>query len=509
MRWLSPPNRREIALILFCATVFTFAYNLQHSLRYIGLEALVTRHVEFSPSGLNHIEKDGRKSPRYRDQLDDLIIGNYEWKDGEVLNANLDPGQALGVGRHSAMWVGKQEQDRLWPSTGEPGVSAGFWRWNTNVPRTKLVKHVPGYTILDQVIAFKGVVYIVTDNPDTFPDAESMTTDNWTGISSEDALTLLGRYGGVIHGVSWMCTEHVPQNTTLLSLWSIYSSLKIESGEDSLPPPARLILPRTSVFEDSDKINDEKKPNLARRLRSSTGFHPFLAKVVFPHMGIMYKEDWADFQEMEVPYVIQRLVIADYQVSGPNGLSELLLKAASSSRNWWEPIRQRLASFLQERGDELDRKAVTYVYRHGALSGQAHESLVQALAQMGNDRGVDLFLVEAADGDRKNNMQWGERMAAVVRSNVLISVQGPDVLNGLFLEPSPQTTIVEIFSPDTASREHESIAKALGIKYIAWSNNHQLSSKEISYMEQTQEQGYDVPVDTGTVVDAIWRTLQR
>ncbi|KIK56611.1 hypothetical protein GYMLUDRAFT_61873 [Collybiopsis luxurians FD-317 M1] len=522
MRWFAPPTRREITLLLFCATVFTFAYNLEHSLRYIGYDSSAVQTVSISRSGYSsNIQGDGRKSSGLRDQLDDLIIGNFDWNEEQVLNANLDRGQALGVGRHDAMWVGKNEQERLWPPTNEPGVSAGFWRWNEDVPTTSLVEHVPGYTIMDQVIILNNVVYIVTDEPQSFPDVNSITVEKWQIIPSEDARTIIGRYGGIIHGVSWMCTEPVPQNTTLLSLWSMHSSL-----EPSTASPARLILPQTSAFEDSDlDENYDKKKNLALRLRSATGSHPFLTKIAFPHMGITYKEDWEDYMGMEVPYVIQRLVIADYRVAGTDGLSTVLQRAAHASRNWWEPIRHNVAEFFQEFDDQLERNSITYVHRPGAMNVKDHDSLVRALNRLGEDRDIDIHLVEALDGDRENNVDWGGRMAAVVKSNVILSVQGPDILDGVFLKPSPVTTMVEFFSPDVASREHESIARALGSKYIAWSNNRfvfslpandpvfvlQLSLDEISRLPNVQGdlQGYGVPVDANAVVEAILDTLKR
>lgn len=145
MRWLAPPTRREITLLLFCATVFTLAYNLENSLRFIGFDASATQAVILSRLGYAPaaVLQDGRRPIGWRDKLDDAIFGNHDWNDGEVLDANLDQGQPLSP-PHSAMWIGKNQLNQLWPPTNEPGVSAGFWRWNDDVPTTTLLKHVPG-----------------------------------------------------------------------------------------------------------------------------------------------------------------------------------------------------------------------------------------------------------------------------------------------------------------------------------------------------------------------------
>lgn len=176
----------------------------------------------------------------------------------------------------------------------------------------------------------------------------------------------------------------------------------------SLPSPARLILSQTPVFLDY-YLDDTTLP----RLRSSTGFHPFLPKVAFPHMGIMYQEDWADYTGMEVPYVIQRLVVADYRVAGVEGLSAVMQQGAAASREWWEPIRQNIAVFFEE--SEHERMSVTYIFRAGAMREEDQAALMQALHKLGEDRNVDVRLVDAVDyGDE----EWGERMAALIKSNV-------------------------------------------------------------------------------------------
>ncbi|KAE9400511.1 hypothetical protein BT96DRAFT_919370 [Gymnopus androsaceus JB14] len=477
MRWLAPPTRREIAILLFAQRSSRLPTTLNTPLdcrfRRFNYAGVILSRLGYAPSV---ILKDGRRPLGWRDQLDDTIIGNHDWNDGEASH---------WFWPHSAMWIGKKQLNQLWPPTNEPGVSSGFWRWNDQVPTTTLVKHVPGYTILDQVIALNDILYIVTDDPESFPSVNSISTGEWEVISSQTARSVIGRYGGRVLGVSWMCNEPVPQNTTLLSLWSLYSTLQ-SSIVTSLPYPTRFILPQIPAFTDDDlDETGARKDDSMPRSRSSTGFHPFLPKAAFLHMGVLYQEDWADYM---------RLVVADYQVAGADGLSAVL-QQAKYGRIFEEP--------------EQEKTAVTYIHRPGALREEDHDALVRALNKMSKDRKVDVHFVEAIDSD--NNAEWGERMAAIVKSNVILAVQGPDILDGVFLKPSPTTTMVELFSPNTASREHQSVAESLGINYIAWSNTRKLSSDEITRLSNSQndDQGRDVPVDSDAIVKAIWDTLTR
>jgi hypothetical protein len=60
-----------------------------------------------------------------------------------------------------------------------------------------------GYTILDNVFIFKGTVYIVTDDFDSFPHLPLIVRafgpgiNTWEIISTEEARDTLGQYGAM------------------------------------------------------------------------------------------------------------------------------------------------------------------------------------------------------------------------------------------------------------------------------------------------------------------------
>ncbi|KAJ4473062.1 hypothetical protein J3R30DRAFT_759933 [Lentinula aciculospora] len=565
MRWLASPTRRELTLLIFCLTVFTLAYNLENTLRFVGFDVYGTRgailtRFGFTPTNtiVGTLQKDGRKLEEWRDELDNLIIWNgevnnmySEWKDSDVKYGTIEAGQPLGVGPHSAMWISKARLEQLWPSKlAAKSIKEGFWRWNDDVPRTKLVRHSPGYTVLDQPIILNNVIYIVTDDPQSFPELSSITrtlADQLQVVSTQQARVILGKYGGMIHGVSWMCAEPVPQDTTLLSLWSIYSTLSNLSSADpssfsksssplllpDLLSPARLILPSTPTFADPDNYEDgNKKPNfpfnyaeqdilppsapprppVLPRHRSYTGIHPLLLKIALPHTpGVWYKEEWDDYMGMEVPYVLESVVLGDY---GVDGIEALLQQRSQGSRDWWEPIRRNVVSFFQYSGvltqdDNSWKKSLTYAHRPNSVVSEDHNALVRALMKMGREKGIEVNLVDAGtfdghDSEKVNpdDVEWGTRMGAIVRSDlsfpfcsvsdflgqILLASQGSDILDGVFLRPSsPASTsiMVEFFAPPAVApnegregdsveipfagaREHGTVAKSLGLRYVPW-----------------------------------------
>lgn len=147
MSSFTPPNRREYTLIVFCLTVFTLAYNLETSIRHIGIDPARTQSVlgRLGLGRFNAIDHDGRKLPGYRDELEKKIYGNWAWDAGYVAGDGQERSQEYGAGPHGAMWLGPSAVGELRGKRyGTDSVSDGFWRWDDEIPQTKLVKHVPG-----------------------------------------------------------------------------------------------------------------------------------------------------------------------------------------------------------------------------------------------------------------------------------------------------------------------------------------------------------------------------
>ncbi len=170
--WSSPPTRRELTLLLFCATVFIVAFNASSSFRLLGLDS--SSFIPFS-SHPAPIGKDGRRLEGHRDRLEGEIFGVWAWEPGcvagvrEAESSRLLHGRSYnhpdaylrGEGRfgEQTMWLrgvgeGRHDQGKDFGSTS---VNDEFMRWGVNVPRTELVQHVPGTPSLLDSLCLAGV----------------------------------------------------------------------------------------------------------------------------------------------------------------------------------------------------------------------------------------------------------------------------------------------------------------------------------------------------------------
>ncbi|KAJ7485271.1 hypothetical protein FB451DRAFT_1082649 [Mycena latifolia] len=516
MRWTAPPTRREVSLAIFALTVFALAYNIDTSVRVVGLNR---QNAVLSRLGLSRVTvgADGRREEGARDALEKMIYGDWAWDAEHIAGDGLERSQAKGVGRHGAMWVGKRDAGPVTShALGQMTVNQAFWRWEDAVPRAKVVKHVPGYTVIDNVILFNGSMVIVTDEPEAFPPMAQMvfSTDlnKWAMISPQEAPKYLGPFGGRLSGVTWMAADSAPNNATLLALWRTYSALDPEigpSGTTKLAPPHRLMFPYYQFFTDR---NPEHADVTTRRQRVVNGFHPELVKAAFPFLTVMYYADWEDYHRMEVPFVIERLVIADrsaamHGVPSHDPAYVAPFKMEGLSEHWWEPVRRSLATYFDVYGDKAPKNVVTYVDRqshtHGLrLSSEDHMALVGALQKLGRDYGYTVYVVSNIDEETT----WTERLGAIARSTVMLGVYDSDLLDSAYMQRSPHTTLMEFFPPQRFAREQEIVARSLGMRYIAWWNDRQFSGEHLPPVSRPDD-SEGVPIDVEAIVKAVREAL--
>lgn len=192
-------------------------------------------------------------------------------------------------------------------------------------------------------------------------------------------------------------------------------------GRTRLAPPHRLIFPHNRFFTDPDP---EIQEDTTRRRRVDTGFHPHLAKAAFPHLTVMYFQDFEDYAKMQVPFVFERLVVADRgaasRVLDPSEPEFLPAFELETSEFWWEPVRKAMETFL-DLPEYSTKKVVTYIDTQDAegrprLKKEDHERLVSALKKMERNTGCEVHIVS----DDTKRTAWIERMEAIVRSTVSI-----------------------------------------------------------------------------------------
>jgi len=170
MRWMAPPDRREITLLLFSLTVFALAYNIDHSIRLLGLDPVATQGIIYRRLGLGGspiIDTHGRKPPGWRDNLEKDIFGDWPWDEGHVAGDGAERSQSKGTGRYGAIWLGRKETGDVGGKVfGHRTVDEALSWWGDQIPQTKLVGHVPGmfsdtvFTEIASDFVFLGLVSV-------------------------------------------------------------------------------------------------------------------------------------------------------------------------------------------------------------------------------------------------------------------------------------------------------------------------------------------------------------
>ncbi|KAF8903321.1 hypothetical protein CPB84DRAFT_1814696 [Gymnopilus junonius] len=494
----STPDKREITLILLSLIIYFLARLGFGRTRVIG--------------------KDGRKYPGWRDSLELAIFGDWTWEEGHVAGDGSERSQPKGTGRHGAMWI---ENPRAIQVDDEPlgdsTVDNALQRWGDDLPQTRVVKHAPGYNVLDNVYVFNGTVYVIADRANALPPMSTIVSHagngfaKWEILSTEEGRKLMGSYGSTIRGVSWMDADSTPHNSTLFALWRTYSSLDraIDStGHTRLPPPRRLIFPHNRFFTDE---NPPYENHWIKRVRAETGFHPYLAKAAFPQLTVQYYEDWDDYQKMEIPFILERLVVVDRTIAEKTVMDGLPVYSPAfdldTSDHWWEPVRRNLAQFLEEYEiNPRAKKAVTYLHTQSdsspKLSTEEHQNLVRALEKMARSRGYELHIVST----QTSETDWTERMTAIVKSSLILSVHGNHLMDAVFMRPTPQSTLVELFPSGKFVRDREFAMRSLGLHYVAWQGSRPFTS-ELPPISPPRDEA--IEIDVQAIVRSIHETLSR
>lgn len=141
----------------------------------------------------------------------------------------------------------------------------------------------------------------------------------------------------------------------------------------------------------------------------------------------MYQQDWEDYHAMTVPFVFERLVIADrsaaVKAGEPAYASALSLEA---SAHWWEPVRKNMAQYLGEYEVKKRSKVdITYIHNQGSsgakLTDEDHDTLVKGLQNLAWKEGYEVNIIST----ELTQTNWTTRMTGIVKS----SVSGVDPCN--------------------------------------------------------------------------------
>ncbi|KAH9061089.1 hypothetical protein EDB87DRAFT_1576468 [Lactarius vividus] len=536
--WTSPPTRRELTLLLFCVTVFIVAYNASTSLRLVGIDS--SSLIPFS-SRPAPIGPDGRRPEGYRDGLENEIFGEWDWEPGHIAavkeaeSARVMHGKTYGNPDAYLRGEGQSGEQTMWlqgvgegrygqgEGLGSTSVNDDLVRWGEDVPTTQLLRHVAGFTILDNVILFSGTFFVVTNDAASMPHVgaigSSMVNHNdaprdidWQVLPAQSAHSKFGPYAGRMHGVTFLSYDG-PSTTdshTLISLQRLYSTLNTSSAQP-LSPPHRLFFPAISTFTDHPPGPIDE--NIPRR-RSNIGVAPETLKAAYPSLaGPLYAGDFSDFVGIGAPLLLDRLVIADRGAARRAGLPRdvpawaPMFSALEAAEDWFDPMRHTLARYFgaPEENTAAGTRTVVYLTRQDGLEGERlraadHAALLDALAGLART-GVTVHVVD-------EKASWSERMHAVSQSTIVLSVFGEHVADAVFMKRGPQSALMEFFPPHVFNRDWETVVQSMGIRYVAWQGNQKYSSGNLPTI--TRAPTYeDFALDAQAVVRAISEELDR
>ena len=299
-----------------------------------------------------------------------------------------------------------------------------------------------------------------------------------------------------IHGTSWLTLDKAeaqdPYN--LFSLFRTHASLASTSAASqhnllhrphglstsspdaaAVPAPLRMIFARVPTFS-SPHIppgeGEDEKAHPPPRERAQTGLHPLLPKTVLPALGMWFEEDWADLADMHVPFVLERVVLAD-RGAAERGREQWAAAATSASAGaaagapawaapfaglhapvgWWAPVRAALLRYLGLPPDsaarsgaeahgfwgkkDVGKAVVTFVSMRDAPTGAGarlapgdEDRLVEGLRRLEREGVLGGVHVVSGNGSvtdpglgwearrRAEAAVWTERMEAFARSTV-------------------------------------------------------------------------------------------
>jgi len=393
-------------------------------------------------------------------------------------------------------------------------------------PQTKIIVHVPGWTIFDKLYMLNGTMYIVSDQPESIPDrtritstavfiengpiaeAERIPTDKEMRIiSTIEAGRLFGPSAERLDGVTWLAndpkqfiTHYYHWSAELFfGFWRTYSSLDPgipPTGETKLPSPRRMIFPHID----------------ANNWRDYAAMNQWVLRSSFPSISMEFMNDWKERSDMSRVFVFDRVVFADRAAAmhGENFLRTQRTAANAfalpGSVNWWSTVRNNVVGFagLSESGGAeavqgvASTPVITYISRQDwgrrMLIPEHHERLVRELYSLRDRYGYEVNVVSM---DRLSRI---EQFQLAGRTTIMMGVHGNGLTALLWMRPTPRSTVMEFFFPEGFAHDYEYTTRALGMVHYGFWNDISFTRPDVPPVNYPEGfQGNAIPIDGGAV----------
>jgi len=377
---------------------------------------------------------------------------------------------------------------------------------------------------------FNGTVFLVSDEPEIFPDRKYITssgvtidnspemvaarlpTDNdMRIISTSAARKLFGTGANRVQGVTWLVNDpkqfithyyHWSAELTF-GLWRTYSSLDPfipATGETELPPPRRLLF----THLDADHWRDYASMN------------QWVLHTAFPSISMEFSDDWKDRAAMGVPFIFDRVVFAD-RAATMNGANFLRTQRTASeaftlpgSPNWWSTFRNNV---IESTGLNASTGAgtrsnpvITYISRQEwgrrMLIQEDHDKLVEELYKLRDQYGYEVNVVSM------DKLSPGEQLQLAGRTTIMMGVHGNGLTALLWMKPSPRSTVMEFFYPGGFAHDYEYTTRALGMTHYGFWGDSYFSGAEVPPVAYPEGfQGNEIPIDGELVAELVHKRL--
>ncbi|KIM32507.1 hypothetical protein M408DRAFT_14788 [Serendipita vermifera MAFF 305830] len=360
--------------------------------------------------------------------------------------------------------------------------------WNDNtIPETKALLHkLPGLTVFENLYAYNGTIYIVTSEPDSIPEKrmiisnglalefkqENEPTDQTLQIITPAEARLL--FGpalapNFLAGVSFMQTDapqflghmyHFVVEIFALGHWRHFTSPDLDTTFGSTRPyPRRYIFPYASHEQWQDHA----------------GMNLWTIRAALGPIALEFKDEWKTWMDSEQLLVMEHVVLGDRAAwhrgsfwKSPKEEFPLVVRD-----RWWDPIRNSVTAFVEPadvQANITQKPLITYVSRQNSrrrLKTKDHNTLVSELELLCQIIECELQVATMEELDTT------EQILLLSKTTVLVGVHGNGLLGQLWMEPTPRSTVIEIFHPDGFTYDYEYTARSLGHKYYGiWKDKY-------------------------------------
>lgn len=240
--------------------------------------------------------------------------------------------------------------------------------------------------------------------------------------------------------------------------------------------------------------------------RDYAHMNEMVVKASLPSMVMEFNIDWAERAALDVPYVFDRVVLADRSAAmiGYNWLRTQRTAsnpfALPGSPFWWSPIREAVAGFA--RPPPALKPVITYISRQGwgrrMLIEADHERLVKELHRLRDERGYEVNIV------KMDKLSRIEQIQLAARTTIMMGVHGNGLTSLLWMKPSPRATVMEFFFPGGFAHDYEWTTRALGmVHYGFWGDKAftRPNVPPVAYPEGFQ--GNEIPLDGALVAKIV------